>query len=119
LFWDVIGFTPQEAEAFRQLFPYFAPFEIAANTYRGQTSPLASVAVWNFLVANSGLAPEAAYSLTGTLIRHAGEIQNSFAAAASMSLKNLGANTFMPFHSGAARYYRENGVQMAQELASE
>jgi uncharacterized protein len=115
----VIGFTPKEAAAFRQLFPYFAPFEIAANTYRGQASPLASVAVWNFLVANSGLPSDTAYALTGTLISHAGEVQHSFAAAASMNLKNLGANTFMPFHVGAVRYYRENGLQLAKALASE
>jgi TRAP-type uncharacterized transport system substrate-binding protein len=33
-----------------------------------------------------------------------------------MNVKNLGADTFMPFHPGAVRYYRENGVTLPKDL---
>jgi len=113
---DVIGFTPREAAAFRSIFAYFAPFEIAADTYRGQTRLIASLAVWNFVVAAESAAPDLAYELTTALIEHADEVKASFPAAASMIAANVGANTFMPFHPGAVRYYRESGVTLAKEL---
>jgi TRAP transporter TAXI family solute receptor len=112
----VIGFTAPEADAFRRLFAYFAPFEIAANTYAGQTKPLASVAVWNFVVAHSAVPADLAHALTAALIGHADEVKASYPAAASMTIANLKADTFMPFHPGAVRYYRENGVTLPAEL---
>ncbi len=113
----VIGFTAAEAEAFRRLFGYFAPFEIPANTYRGQTAPVASLAVWNFVVAGTAVEESLAHALTAALIENAAAIQATFPAAASMNSKNLAANTFMPFHPGAARYYRERGVTLPKDLA--
>jgi uncharacterized protein len=112
----VIGFSPQEAAAFRRRFAYFAPFEIPANTYAGQTKSLASLAVWNFIVAHSAVPPDLAYALTAALIGHADEVKASFAAAASMNIANLKADTFMPFHPGAVRYYRESGATLPAEL---
>lgn len=112
----VIGFSADEAAAFRRLFGYFAPFEIPANTYRGQTGPVASLAVWNFVVAGSAVDENLAHALTAALIGHAAEIKATFPAAASMSVNNLGADTFMPFHPGAIRYYRENGVTLPKDL---
>lgn len=113
----VIGFTAAEAAAFRRLFGYFAPFEIAANTYRGQNEPVASLAVWNFVVAGNTVEESLAHTLTAALIGNAAEIKAAFPAAASMSVKNLGANTFMPFHPGAIRYYWDSGIALPKDLA--
>jgi hypothetical protein len=33
-----------------------------------------------------------------------------------MIAANVTANTFMPFHPGAVRYYRESGVTLPKEL---
>jgi TRAP transporter TAXI family solute receptor len=112
----VIGFGADEAAAFRRLFGYFAPFEIPANTYRGQTEPVASLAVWNFVVAGSAVDESLARALTAALIGQAAEIKATFPAAASMNIKNLGADTFMPFHPGAVRYYRESGAALPNGL---
>lgn len=108
----VFGFEPDEADAFRKRFPYFAPYAIAPATYKGQGAPIASMAVWNFVVAHERLPDEAAYQLTKTLLERVGEISAIFRTAAAMKPENAGANSFMPFHDGAVRYFREQGLPL-------
>jgi TRAP transporter TAXI family solute receptor len=112
----VFGLTSEEAQAFRRLFPYFAPYEIPANTYRGQNQGLSSMAVWNFVVAHEGVPAEVIYALTKALLDHTDEVRATFATAAAMTAANAVANTFMPFHRGAARYYREQAVPLPSVL---
>ena len=113
----VFGFTADEAAAFGRLFPYFAPFEIPAGTYRGQGNALRSMAVWNFVVAHEAMPADTAYAITAALLGHADEVTAAYPAARSMRAGNAGANTFMPFHPGAVRYYREAGVALRADLA--
>jgi TRAP transporter TAXI family solute receptor len=109
----VFGFQPDEVETMRRLFPYFSPFEIPANVYIGQSRILASVAVWNFVVAHVGTPESVIYELTCALLDGATEIAATFKAAATMSAQNVGTNTFMPFHPGAVRAFRERGVPLS------
>ncbi len=108
----VIGFQPDEAAAFRTKFPYFAPFEIPALTYAGQDAPVASLAVWNFVVAHEAVPDDVAGRLAQALIEGADEIASTFPAAAAMRAMNLDANRVLPWHPGAAAYYRRAGVML-------
>ena len=106
----VFGLASDEAQALRRLFPYFVPYEIAAGTYRGQTEGLSLLAVWNFVVVREAVPAELVYALTQALLDHADEVRAAYPTAAAMTRANAVANTFLPFHPGAARYYREKAV---------
>lgn len=112
----VLGLTAEEAQAFRARFPYFAPYEIPANTYKGQTQALPSMAVWNFVVAHEGVPADVVYALTKVLLDQMGDVRATFPTAAAMTPANALANTFMPFHPGAVRYYRERSVPVPDAL---
>ncbi len=112
----VIGFTPEEAEAFRRSFAYFAPYTIPAGTYRGQKEPLRSLAVWNFVVAHEGVPADIVRALAKALIEHRDAVVAAFPTAAAMDARNLSANTFMPFHPGAVRYFTEAGIAVPDAL---
>ena len=112
----VFGFRPDEVQAFRRLFPYFSPYEIPADTYRGQTEGLSSLAVWNFVVAHASVPAETAYEVTKALLDHTDEVRAAFPTASAMTRANAVANTFLPFHPGAARYYREKAVPLPAAL---
>lgn len=113
----VFGLTEAEVAALRGAFAYFAPYVIPAGTYKGQTTPITTAAVWNFVVASDRMAEEAAFAITKAALDHTAELASAFPAAAGTAIGNVGADTFMPLHPGAARYYREMGVKLPPAIA--
>lgn len=111
-----IRFIPLDgaaAQALRAAFPYMTPNEIPANTYRGQTAPVPTVALWNFIVARDDLAEAAAYAITKAILGNPSDAKLVHPAAAATVISNVAANTFMPFHAGATKYLLEAGAPVA------
>jgi uncharacterized protein len=103
----VFGFSATERAAFLQRFPYFAVFTIPANTYAGQTQSVESVAVWNFVAVHAAMSDDLAYWITRSILQSSAELAKRYSAAANTRGEYLASNTFMPFHSGAQRYFAE------------
>lgn len=103
----VFGFNATEREAFLKRFPYFAAFRIPANTYAGQTQPVDSVAVWNFISVHAAMSDDLAYWITRSVLENAPAVTARYATAASTRGEFLASNTFLPFHPGAQRYFGE------------
>jgi TRAP transporter TAXI family solute receptor len=118
---QAVVFGPSEGQAalFRERYPYFAPYVIPANTYRGQGEAIATFAVWNFMVAHRDLSNEAVFAITEALLAHPDEVAAAYPAASATLARNAVANSFLPFHPGAARYYRERGVVLPRQLMPE
>ncbi len=109
----VFGLTPSERDGFIKRFPYFAPYTVPANTYVGQTTAIGSVAVWNFAAMHVDAPEDSAYWLTRLSLENSAALTAAYPAAVATSLTNLAANTFMPFHPGALRYFKEQNIQVA------
>lgn len=114
----VFGLSAEESERMRRRFGYLAPGTIPAGTYRGQDAPIATVALWNFVVASPTLAEPAAHELTRIALAQTAALTARVAAAAATTAANAVANSFLPFHPGAARYYREAGIALPAALTT-
>jgi hypothetical protein len=90
--------------------PYLAPTTIAPGTYRGQDAPLLSFAAWNFVVANAALPEARAHALTRAALSAADPAREIHASAGGTRAENASANSVVPFHPGAARFYAERGI---------
>jgi TRAP transporter TAXI family solute receptor len=89
--------------------PFFAA-TIPANTYEGQSTEVATVAVPNFLVTRTDLPEELVYKLTQAIYENVGELEAAHAAAKGIKLETAAKGSPAPLHPGAQRYFTEKNV---------
>ncbi|MBS7810019.1 TAXI family TRAP transporter solute-binding subunit [Roseococcus pinisoli] len=95
-----------------QRLPMLAPTTLPPGTYPGQTAPIESFAAWNFIVANRALPEETAYAITRAVLTVADPARDIGQVAATTRKEAAANNRVLPFHPGAARFYREAGVAL-------
>lgn len=114
----IFGLAEDEIAALRSSFAYFSPYTVPAGAYPGQTAPMKTAAVWNFVVASDRMSDETAYGLTKAALDHTAELKALFGPASGTAAQNVTADTFLPLHPGAQRYYVERGVKLPVVLTS-
>ena len=102
----VFGLTDGELASMLKRFAFLSPATIAANTYRGQSTPLKSVAAWNFVMAHQDFPETDAYWITKTVLSVADPL-SLHASAGPTRATNAANNKVVPFHAGALRFYKE------------
>jgi uncharacterized protein len=108
----VFGLTAAELDAMLKRFPYLAPGDVAANTYRGQPGVIRTVAAWNVIIAHRELADATAYQLTRAILAAPGIVEATKGAGVGTKAENAVRNRVVPYHSGAVRYLKERGVEV-------
>jgi TRAP transporter TAXI family solute receptor len=83
---------------------------IPANTYKGQTAPVPTAAIANFLVTHQGVSDEVAYKMTKSLFDNLGQMSSAHSAAKAINLQTAAQGSPIPLHPGAERFYREKGA---------
>ena len=83
---------------------------IPANTYTGQSAPVETVAIKNFLVTHSGVSDDLAYQMTKALFEHLDQLVAAHSAAKGINKQEAALHPPAPLHPGAERYYREAGL---------
>ncbi len=80
---------------------------IPANTYRGQTADVPTVAVQNYLVTHEGVSTDTAYAMTKALWAGLDHLVAAHPVAKAIDLKRALDGMPVPLHPGAEKYYRE------------
>jgi TRAP transporter TAXI family solute receptor len=93
-----------------QQYPFLAPAKIPANTYKGQTEEVKTIAVMAVLVAHPKLSEQVGYNLTKALIENQAELASAHAKGKELSLQGAVKGVSIPFHPGALKYFKEKGV---------
>lgn len=88
----------------------FVKATIPADTYKGQTTPVQTTAVVNYLVTRADLKDDTVYAMTKALFENLGEMTAAHAAARAISLEKALEGMPVPVHPGALRYLKEKGV---------
>jgi TRAP transporter TAXI family solute receptor len=83
---------------------------IPANTYTGQTVDVPTIAIKNFLVSHTGVSDDVVYAMTKSMFENLDYLVSAHKAAKGIQLKSATSGTSVPFHPGAAKYYREVGL---------
>ena len=93
--------------------PIYVKNRILANAYPGETRETTNIDVWNLLVVPENADEALVYQITKTLFEKKEELVKVHKDASFLELANqaTGASP-IPFHPGAARYYREKGIAL-------
>ena len=84
---------------------------IKAGAYPGYRTDCAVAEVWNLIVTGDRMSDEEAYTITKTLIERKDDIAKVHKEAESFSLDNqVQDRSPAPFHPGALKYFKENGI---------
>lgn len=95
--------------------PYYSPLQIPADTYPGQSEAIETITVKATVIVSANLDEETVYNMTAAIFDHAQDIAEENAKGKELSLKNATAGMTAPFHAGAARYYKEHGLDVGVE----
>ena len=93
-------------------YPFYTQFPITAGPggYKGQSSTVMTVAVKATLIASPKLSEDTVYQLTKTLFESKAQIQAAHVKGAELSTSYAVEGISVPFHPGAAKYFREIGA---------
>lgn len=106
---DFIDVPQDILDKVMQVSPYWVPFAIPANTYKGQTNEVKTYASWNILGVKADLDEDLAYRMTKALFENRADL-----TVVNSKMENLlpenAKYIMIPLHPGAERYYKEIGA---------
>ncbi|OFX27074.1 MAG: C4-dicarboxylate ABC transporter substrate-binding protein [Armatimonadetes bacterium RBG_16_67_12] len=103
---------PREViEQLRTQYPYYTEVVIPANTYRGQTDPVATAAVMAMLVTRQDVDADLIYSLSRALWDNTERLRAAHARGRDITTASARRGMPITMHAGALRYYREFGIK--------
>lgn len=104
---NIIEFTESEQADVLAAFPV-AAFSIAADTYTTLNADARSVSMWNFAIANCDLSASFVEAVVDVVMSDNDRMVNIHKAARSTVPENWDKNGVLPWHPGAAKWFRDN-----------
>jgi TRAP transporter TAXI family solute receptor len=86
---------------------------IGKDVYKGMDADNKQATVMNLLVANQNMDEKTAYNIVKTIFEHKPEWEAVHKSAVEVVLANQKqANSPVPFHPGAIKYFTEKGIKL-------
>ncbi len=106
----MISLDAKTIEQLVKQYPYYTPFTIAKETYKGMTADATTVAVKATLIVRDDLDEAVVYNLTKALFENQAELAKSHAKGKELDINEAIKGISVPLHPGAKRYYVEKGI---------
>jgi TRAP transporter TAXI family solute receptor len=106
----ILDISADVAAKLTQKYPFLAAVKVPANTYKGQTADVSTVAVNAVLIAGNQLKEDMVYNLTKALFENQAELAAAHAKGKELNSQYAVKGVSIPFHPGAVKYYKEKGL---------
>lgn len=110
-----IGYTDQEAEKILAAQPGFFRYEIPANSYKGQTEVVRTLADSNMMNANKNVPDDIVYTFVKAVFTDTAGVKAIHPQAGPLNMQDI-VRSSIPIHPGAIKYYEENGIKIPDRL---
>ena len=104
--------TDADLAAIRKAMPEFSLSTIPKGLYRQQAADQKTLGLFNFAIAHKDMGDDMAYLITRTVLENNAALVKAHPAARETVAANASRDTFLPFHPGALRYYRDKGIKL-------
>ncbi len=111
-----LSLSAEQVEALRKAMPEMSIAKVRVGTYRSLDKDYVTLGVYNFAIGRADLPDDLVYQLVKAVFENQPRLVKIHSAARETIPQNVDKNTFMPFHPGAARYYREIGIKIPELL---
>jgi TRAP transporter TAXI family solute receptor len=112
----LLSLTEKQSERLLETYGGYIRCTIPAGTYVGQTEDVHTVGVRAVLLASEKLSGERVQTVLSVLMDKAEEVKNAAGAETALSPETCGEGIAIPYHSGAAAFYKANGITVGQEV---
>ena len=112
---DVISIDEKCIEKMLTAYPLYERYTIPVDTYTGQSEPVNTIGVRAVLVASANLSAGVTEQITNLIFSHSIDIKNATSLDSLFDVKAAAGGIDIPFHAGAAAYYKKQGVSVRTE----
>jgi len=113
---SLLSFSDAELKTVNERYPLWSRYVISAGTYPNQVTDIQSIAHPNVLAVRADIPEEAVYQITASIWENLSALHEIHKATREIQLKTALTGLGAPLHPGAARYYREKGLEIPEEL---
>ncbi len=106
----VIPLAGPEIATLQKQQPYYANVQLPANSYKGQTEAVPTLAVMAVWATHDGVPDNVAYEVTKALYENIAIMGQVHVQGKSISLSTALAVGTTPIHPGALKYFKEKGI---------
>jgi TRAP transporter TAXI family solute receptor len=111
----VLGLAGPGMEEMLRLHPEYSRLTLPANTYPGQQKPQETYGIKASLVAYEPVDPVIVYWLVRSAVENIELLRTLHPALKTLTVHEMiSSGNYLPFHTGAARYWREIGLLPSQ-----
>ena len=100
------------AEKMMKECPFYTTYTIPAGTYAKQDKDVTTVTIKATLIVSASATEEDVYKLTAAIFENIEAITGEHGKGAELSINNATSGMSVPFHAGAAKYFKEKGVDV-------
>ena len=94
---------------------YYTKNVIPAGTYKGIDTDTTTVAIGAVILVRDDMPEDAVYGLTADIFGNLDELAEAHAKFSEASIQFAASVTSVPYHAGAAKFFAEQGIEVATE----
>lgn len=102
-------------DAMRKINPGYTLVNVPKGTYPKQDKDIKVIGYATHIVASCKIPAETAYTMTKVIAQNVGQLQSIVKAISGLDAKKMAEDIGVPFHPGAAKYYKEAGITVSSK----
>ena len=108
----IVAIEDDVADKLIESSPYYSKYTIPAGTY-GMENEVNTVAIAAVVLARDTVSEDTVYKFVSTIFDNADAITELHGKGAELDLEFASSITDVPYHAGAAKYFAEQGIEVA------